>query len=372
MTAVPTVVHIITSLEKGPAQTLLASVLEQLREGPIKHHVIFFHDGPVRQQIERSGVETHKVSGYRSLYEPFFFSALFQRVKMLEPSMIHTSLWSADLFGRMIGRQLKVPVVSSIHGLVEHYGWMKNFIEVLLPVMQARFIAVSPSVKRSLMRKWNIPIEKIAVLPTAIDAEGVMRSGRKAASFLKGRDEFVIGTVTRLLSGKNIEFLMEAYAQVFPYFPKTRLLIVGDGPQEDVLRAQARSMTGRGVPEDRIVIISGEDAYAYYPLFDCFVQPSQSDDPKALLEALGNGLPSIIVSETRRHDFILHEKTGLIVGPGSAELLARELHRVLADEELRARLAKAGRKAATITFSMKETAAVYDEVFREVIGLPNA
>lgn len=350
-----TIIHLVPHLTSGVAETILTRTLEELRGRDQKHHCFYFRDGPMRQRIERAGVETHKVSAFRLVH-------FYRSLKMLGPDCLHAVGWSASILGRIIGAALRLRVIASIHRSAESHSRFARFVEFILPWKPDKFVTSTESLKRSMMRDWMIPIEKIIVLPHAVRAEGVVQYGLKgAAQIERAKDDFIVGAVGRFIPGSYFETLIESFAGALKFHPSARLILAGSGPLESQLRAQAAAL-----PEGKVIIAICDEAYAYYPVFDCFVQPSPTEGASMeLMEAVSIGLPVIVAAQDRRHPIIVDGQNGVVVAPGEIDEMTKAIYKVARDADLRNRLADEDRKTVTTTFSMKETAALYGELFEE-------
>lgn len=102
-------------------------------------------------------------------------------------------------------------------------------------------------------------------------------------------DELLIGTVGRLHFQKNQEFLLRIFADVQKELPRTRLVLVGQGEEEERLKAAAEKL---GIRE-RVHFAGVQKNIAdWLSAFDLFVFPSVFEGaPVAALEAQANGVP---------------------------------------------------------------------------------
>jgi len=89
-----------------------------------------------------------------------------------------------------------------------------------------------------------------------------------------------------------------------------KLVIVGVGPQEGFLKALVCKL---GI-EEHVQFVIGKRAYSYYPLFDCFVQPSLTEGLSiALLEAMSFSLVCVVTHVGGAHPVIRHKENGILV-----------------------------------------------------------
>ena len=135
-----------------------------------------------------------------------------------------------------------------------------------------------------------------------------------------------------------------------------KLTIAGDGP----LRDRVPGALGF-VPHDQLG-----------PLYDraaVVAVPSHREGfGVACAEAMAHGRPVVAGAVGGLLDLVVPEETGLLVPPGDVGALREALKRLLADEELRARLGANARRRAEETLSWDRvtdlTLAAYDEALR--------
>ena len=165
---------------------------------------------------------------------------------------------------------------------------------------------------------------------------------------------------------KGLCYLIEAMRRL-----RATLVIVGRGPMLQPLRQQVCDL---GV--DRQVVFAGavpdEQLAAYYAAADLFVLPAcERSEAFGLVqvEALATGLPIVSTELGTGTSYVnAHGESGLVVPPRDSELLAEAIARLLADDALRARLARGARaRAALFTADrmVQEIQAVYDDLLAE-------
>ncbi|NLT72867.1 MAG: glycosyltransferase [Chloroflexi bacterium] len=163
---------------------------------------------------------------------------------------------------------------------------------------------------------------------------------------------------------KGLEYLVEAMNQVHG-----RLLIVGDGPEREALRALALRLG------DRVVFagaIPDSELPAYYGAASVFCLPaSERSEAFGLVqvEALASSLP-IISTELGTGTSYVNEDgvSGVVVPPRDPAALVAALNRVLDDPALRARLANgalARARAFTAERMLSDVEGVYARVLKE-------
>jgi glycosyltransferase involved in cell wall biosynthesis len=180
----------------------------------------------------------------------------------------------------------------------------------------------------------------------------------------------LVGIVGRVDPRKGVGVLVEAMAQLEGPAADARLAVVGDvgiGTAEDTaaLRASADRLLG-----DRIRFVGRRrDVPEVLRALDVLVSASYAEPfGRAVLEAQASGVPVIGTRSGGVPEFVEDGRTGLLVPPRHAAALAAALQRLLGDEALRERLARAGREQAERRFGLADrydqVAAVYAAVAR--------
>ncbi|MFF7722839.1 glycosyltransferase [Streptomyces luteogriseus] len=299
--------HIITGLGVGGAEQQLRLLLRHL---PLDCDVVTLtNPGSVADGLASDGVRVLDLgmAGNRDL------AALPRLVRIIRSGgyqLVHTHLYRACLYGRIAARLAGVrAVVATEHSLGDSQmeGRPLNAGVRALYMAGERLgrttVAVSPTVAERLKR-WGVPGPRIEVVPNGIDVarfrfDAARRHDTRRRLGLPD-DAYVIGAVGRLAPGKRFGALIRALAQL----PDDhRLLLVGGGPEEDVLRRTARAA---GVA-DRVLFTGerpcvpdgtpGPDLPSLTCAMDVLASPSAEEAfGLAIVEALASGLPVLYAS----------------------------------------------------------------------------
>lgn len=308
-------VHVTTSLALGGAETVLCEIVQHLDAKKFDQTVVYFYDGPHLERLKALDIPAIRVKGLFFQYDPVFWIRLIKLLRKLKPDCLHSLLWSANFCVRLIGHFFKIPVVNALHNHSQLNGTLRQLLDKITGSMADKYIAVSSQVACSM--DW-IPAQKIEVIGNGIDTKTLLIKGmqyKKTRYELELSDEqFIIGSVGRLVPSKRFDLLIESFALINQQFPLTRLMIVGSGPEEVALKKLA---TRLGVEQD-VLFMQGQ-ACGYYPLFDCFIMTSLIEGVSiALLEACSFGIAAIVTQEN--HPIITPDYNGIIVSDIPAQV----------------------------------------------------
>jgi glycosyltransferase involved in cell wall biosynthesis len=356
----------------------LCTLLDNMRDGALQHHVAYFYAGPCVTTIASLGIPTHLVGGLLNRYDPILYYRLVKLVKHIKPDVIHTSLWSANILGRIIGKHYGIPVVSDLHGNCEHEGWLRNIIDRHTAHLSQRTIAVAATVENSYRQHIIEKINSIKrrqhahssllVIKNGIDAHKLrdQMATRSLARHKLGIAEkaFVVGSVGRLEPIKSYDILIRAFALLCSSKPRRRpltLMLVGGGSHMQTLKNLVQSL---GIASN--IIFAGEqpNAWRYYSLFDCFALSSQSEGISlALLEALCCGIPVVTTHAYQQHDVITHNIHGYLVPPGDIRSLTRTLEELYNRPEKAIAMGTAARQLIDEKFTIDRVVEQYRDIF---------
>src|SRR5437667_312463 len=205
-------------------------------------------------------------------------------------------------------------------------------------------LAVSAEVAAWLARQPEAH-GRVHLVPNGVDPERFRPDVPPALPAQPGI--FTVGFVGSMKRWHGVPVLIEAFAALHARVPETRLLLVGDGPEQAAIVADlarrkltdAAHLTGSAAPRDIPGLLTAMDAaVAPYPDAKQFYF-----SPLKVYEYLASGRAVVASRVGQVAAIIQHEVNGLLCPPGDAGVLADALHRLYDDPPLRARLGQAAR-----------------------------
>ncbi len=217
----------------------------------------------------------------------------------------------------------------------------------------------------------GIPAAKVTVIPNAVDIEGFQLSGDPDPELrrqlgLEGCT--TIGFVGSFYAYEGLDLLLDAFPALLQQRPELRLLLVGGGPQDANLKAQAQRL---GVA-DKVVFtgrVPHSEVSRYYDQIDLLAYPRHSMrltelvTPLKPLEAMAQGR-LFVASDVGGHQELIRDgETGKLFKAGSAEALAAAIDGMLAHRERWPDMRAAGRHFVEEVRNWKNSVANYLPVY---------
>jgi N-acetyl-alpha-D-glucosaminyl L-malate synthase BshA len=179
-------------------------------------------------------------------------------------------------------------------------------------------------------------------------------------------DEKVLLHVSNFREVKRVADLIDIVRTVVNELPKTHLVIVGDGPTRvDVERkieklGLCNNVHLLGVRSNLQEILCGADAFLLYSTLEGM--------PLVLLESMACQVPVVTTPAGGTPELVRPGVDGIVTKTFEPEEYAQEVIRILENDSLRGRLAKAGRKRVVENFSPDRIVPMYESVFEEAIA----
>ena len=272
-----------------------------------------------------------------------------RRLQALQPDIIHIAV--PDVLGYRalkLGLKWKLPVVASYHTRYEtylkHYGleflrgalvkYLRYFYgacrEVYVPSGSMAEVLVAEGV-RCNMRLWTRGVDTLLFHPDK-------RSYSWRSKYCIGPEELVVLFVGRLVREKQLGILVDILRKFRAAGIPHRSLIVGDGPERNVIKKQLPHTLFSG-------FLDGEELANAYASADIFLFPSNTETfGSVTLEAMASGLPCVCADATGSRSLVKPGVTGFLAKPGWSHVFVEHIRTLAADANLRRRMGIAARE----------------------------
>jgi len=199
-------------------------------------------------------------------------------------------------------------------------------------------------VKEQLIKDLGIPEENIFSLPSAFIPPDNIPEHKTAIKNLINElnvtpETKFIGNVGRLSYEKGLPVLINAFAKIHHIIPDYNLVLVGEGS----LLSELKTLSLKKGILDKVHFTGFKDnPWPYFRALYCHVLASIKYEAAAQVvqQAMYAGCPVIGSDTGGIPDIITNEKTGLLVPPNNAELLAEAILKTIREPESAQRRAK--------------------------------
>ncbi len=309
-------------------------------------------DGLVFHRSEQPDALASRLPGLRELA---MIGATARRAiavgRAFKPDIVHAhSPVLNAMAAAKVGRALGVPVVYEIRAFWEdaaashgtcREGDLRYRLTQYLETRAARradgLTVICDGLRQDLIRR-GIDAGKITVIPNAVDIaqfSGPLPPEPALAAQLGLTNKPVLGFIGSFYDYEGLDLLIAAMPQMLAHNPDIRLLLVGGGPRDQALRAQAAALDLQ-----QQIIFTGRvphgDVGRYYALTDIFVYPRKNIrltdlvTPLKPLEAMAQH-KLVAASDIGGHRELIRDgDTGLLFKPDDPQALAQAIVDLLA------------------------------------------
>jgi len=362
------VLYLIWSLDLGGAEQVVVDLARRLSKQNFKPMICCLNDkGRLSPLVEKEGIKVFALHK-KPKFDPFLISKLIDLIKREKVDLIHTHLFTANLWGRIAGKLCEVPVVSSEHGM-DH--WRRGFhwaLDRMLTSVSKGMVFVSESAKRFYSEKNPSVNGKSRVIHNGIEIANFQNPYpkeeiRKSLGIAIG--EQVIGIVGRLVPEKAHEDFIEAI-QLLAQEKKNILgLIIGEGELSESLKKLVQQI---GLEQHILFAGYRSDLVQLYHSMDVLVLSSLREGlPLTLLEGMAAGVPVVATDVGGIKEVIKDGEDGVLVPPNDPAALANAISRILDDSILRERVVSAAKEKVKNYFSVEKMVNDHELLYAEVL-----
>jgi glycosyltransferase involved in cell wall biosynthesis len=366
------VLHLLTSLAPGGAETNLLALLSHFDETRYEHAVAFGGGGELEKDFLRAGFRLVKLSQKPiSLRSTLEAPAILKVIRGYSPDIIHSHLDGPNIIGLIAKRALKCKLVLHFHGLgiiprklLPGRGLTQDLFNGIAYAYRYCDHAIALCTFQLLfLKKVGINSRKVALIPNGINLNSSLRIEKQTKDIYY---RFV--NVARFFPEKNHDLLLRVFCKVVREVSHTRLILVGDGPRRPSIEKQAKAL---GIDDKVSFLGVRKDIPQILADCDCFVMPSLWElHPITILEAMRAGLPVIATDVGGVADTVTDGTSGFLVKAGDEQGLTRTMIRLASEPEFGRRMGAEGLHIVKEKFSNAMVTQKIESVYRTVLRDP--
>lgn len=360
------VAHLTFHMRTGGAEKVICSLVENLDPRKFTSSVLCL-DHPVghfAKLLMRQGYEV-KTLGRKPGFDFSLVLKIRRHIAEHGIDVLHCHQYTPYVYGVLGAAFTPCRVIFTEHGRFypDRRKVKRVLVNPLLAFITDHITAISSATADALSRYENFPKGRIGIVYNGIDGSPYRGRGdsRLLASLGIGEGARVLGTVARLDPIKNQTMMIKALGLVHRYYPETYLLLVGDGPESESLKAFA---AGRNLSSRVIFTGFREDTHRYYRCMDLFLLTSFSEGTAmTLLEAMASGLTSVVTEVGGNPEVVRDGETGFFVASDDETALAEKICRVLGDDDLRQRFGRNASLRFERCYSIEKMVSAYETIY---------
>lgn len=304
-----------------------------------------------------------------------------RRLRRYRPDLVHVAFcWTT--YGASVlwlARHCRLPAVISVHNafpLAEISAWHRPLLAEAFRCVRGVYAVSSSAMAHflALFESYLDPATKLMVIPNGVDTARFAPSPHSRAGARRRlglpADALVLGSVARLSVQKRPQALLALFAALLPRFPDLYLVLVGQGPLEGDLRAQAAAAGVGGR-----VVFAGfcREVETVMPAFDLHLLLSRGEGfGIATIEAMACGVPALGTDVPGTADILQGSRGGMLLpladpGHDAAQGAVALVAALLADPARRDAMARHARLEAEQRYSSERLRANLREFYRGLV-----
>jgi glycosyltransferase involved in cell wall biosynthesis len=328
--------------------------------------------GALPARFAAANCPVHTIGSFKKRIDWMALGKAQRILETFRPDIVHGAVYEGVVTAVIAGRRAGVPIIIG-EETADPLGrrWTGHAFMRLLTMFCDRVVGVSPFVARYLRRTLRIPRRKVVMINNGL-APGSPTDPQRVAQIRRELGlmpaDLVIGTVSRLSEWhKRVSDAVRATALLAEAHPNLKLIVVGEGPDEQALRTLAAEL---GIA-DRVKFAGYQpDTRPFYDCMDVFVHvPSSEAFGLVLVEAMFAGLPVVASRVGGIPDIVVDGATGFLVDRYDPVQTAEAVGKLLDQPDLRARFGRAACARAEENYSQEryaaEITAMYDSLLAE-------
>lgn len=344
----------------------------------------FEYDAQMVDEFKVAGADVSLLKLSQAIGAFEFIRSIAAVFREMLPEAVHVQYMTPGLLTILAAKFARVPTVLAT---VHYPGTPHSFIAHAFLRFGALLTDCFTCVSEAAEKSWfgdsillnptssdNLLSHKHLTIPNAVDIAAIDKAITEKtqdiseiANRFKGKT--VIGAVARLSSEKGADILLKAFAVARKMMPDVHLLIIGDGPEKDVLLKMAIDL---GIADSCTWMgrLPWNVAMGFLALMDIVVVPSRFEGfGLTAIEAMACEKPVIASNVDGLAEIIQDGQNGFLVPAEDVNGFAVRILELAKDEEKRKAIGKSARKCVEKKYAYpmfrERVRALYEAVGRK-------
>jgi glycosyltransferase involved in cell wall biosynthesis len=371
------VLHIITDLSAGGAETMLYRLLSKMDTARFENEVISLTSlGDVAEKIEADGVPVRALGMKKGVPNPIPVARLFRWIRRSQPQVVQTWMYHANLIGGLTARlAMHTSVVWGIHhvNLEPHVNkrltiWIAEVCGSMSKWLPSCVVFCSQAALLSHV-KLGYAAQKMVVIPNGLDLNEFKPDPAARVCVREelgiGADAVVIGIAARFHVLKDHRNFVQAAGRLRKRFSDLHFVMCGHGITPDN-RELAQWINDSGIQVHCHLLGERRDIARLFSAIDIATSSSLSEAfPLSVGEAMACGTPCV-VTDVGDSALIVGD-TGRVVAPGNPDALATAWSELIeAGPGVRHHLGMAARRRVNQLFALASVVRCYESIYAQL------
>ncbi len=237
-------------------------------------------------------------------------------------------------------------------------------------VLRSAFFATISEFNKRYLAGKGIDTDSVKIIRCGVDEKQFSKRLAPASN-----NKIQIGVVGRLVEKKGIDTLIHAVSILKNQNVGVELKIAGSGPLEQELSQLTRELKLSGHEVTFLGAMANTDVASFIESLDAFVLPCKMDRagdmdgiPVVLMEAMLSGVPVISTKLSGIPELVIDGTTGLLTEPDDADALAKAIHQIKHDVNLRDKMIEQAIEKINSDFSLSINSQRLQRLFLSVLS----
>ena len=313
-------------------------------------------------------------------YQLALFFYLLYYCSRLRPDVIYTRHSVFTFSPLIISKLFRIPYISEINGLAMEEMKLSNASKLSVCIAKLseklnykharKIVTVTQAIKRGIIRIYDIPDTKIAVIENGANTDLFKPMNREKVMNELNLDENYnyVGFSGSFAPWHGLEDLVKSAPLILKEVENTKFMLVGDGPMKEQIIQMINDLN----LTDKFIFINRvpyEEVPRYMNAFDVCVILKKKDisgSPLKLWEYMACGKP-VIATNTQDFKALEEYSAGILVDPEKTEEVADAIITLLKNKELREEMGRNGREYVVENRSWEAVAREVEKVMKEAV-----
>ena len=337
------IIHLISSIDKGGAETHLYSLIKKQVEDNFEVNLIYLKGNDYWKKFyKKLGVKTYRLSYYSKFNLIDFFLTILKIKKIINiinPDIIHSHLSAMELAGALIKffsrKKFRYIVTKHLDSffLEASFGRKKYFNGIIIDKFiinrAEKVICISHQVKNHFKNiiTDNNKLKKIYYGFNFDDFNFSKNYKQKIQLFKKRfnirKKDFILCNIARHVNQKSLDVLIQAFSKYSKRNKNAKLILIGKGPETFNLKKLSKELN---VSKQIIWISEYENIRDIISISNLFILTSKYEGlGLVLLEAMAEKKPILASKISAIPEIVKNNYNGILVNHGDIKNFANKI-----------------------------------------------